>query len=243
MNEIREFKKYKSRGAYHWEQIGFHLLKRNIFVLGRYKNMLKLVKNEIGNLRDIKVLDIGCGDGVLSYLFAKEKADVSGLDYSDIAINFAKEKTKKYNIDFRQGSAYELPFKDNSFDVIISSDVIEHLEDVFLYLSEIKRVAKNDALIVISTPIKYTEYPLDKEHVIEWFPDEYREVIDRYMGKSKYYYSHPLALEDIYQLPILGKQWLRLFFNIYSFISNPFIGFKSKLKYKALQYSVSKVEK
>jgi ubiquinone biosynthesis O-methyltransferase len=243
MNEIREFQKYKSRGAYHWEQIGFHPLKRNIFVLARYKNMVQLVKNELRNIQNKNILDVGCGDGVLSYFFAREGADVSGLDYSAIAIAFAKERTKKYSIDFRQGSAYELPFEDNSFDIVISSDVIEHLEDVSLYLSEIKRVAKDNAYIIISTPIKYTEYPLDKEHIVEWFPDEYKHVIDNEMGKSKYYYSHALALEDIYQLPIFRKQWMRLFLNIYSLFSNPFIGFNSKFKYKALQYSVSKVKK
>jgi len=138
--EVREFQKYKTRGAYHWEQIGNHLLKRNIFVLGRYKNMVELVNNE--KVKGKKLLDIGCGDGVLSYLFAKEGYEVSGIDYSDIAIEFAKEKTKNLNIDFRQGSAYELPFEDNSFDIVVSSDVIEHLEDMPLYLSEIKRVVK-----------------------------------------------------------------------------------------------------
>jgi len=240
-DSVREFQKYKSRGAYHWEQIGIHPLKRNIFVLARYKNMIELAKNAVDNISNKKILDIGCGDGVLSYLFAKEGGIVSGVDYSDIAIKFAKEKTKNYNIDFRQGSAYKLPFKDHSFDIIYSSDVIEHLEDVSAYLSEMKRVAKKGAIIIISTPIKYTEYPLDKEHVVEWFQDEYKLLIDTHLNETKYYYSHPLALEDFYQRVIFKKQWIRLFMNIYSFFSNPFLGFKSHFKYKALQYSVSKV--
>ncbi|SFO93701.1 class I SAM-dependent methyltransferase [Hydrogenimonas thermophila] len=239
----KEFQKYKTRGAYHWEQIGIHPIKRNSFVIARYKNMLRLAKSECGNLNKKKVLDIGCGDGVLSYFFAKEGAIVFGIDYSDIAIEFAKEKTKSFHIDFRQGSAYELPFEDNSFDIVISSDVIEHLEDVPKYLSEINRVVKNNGIVVISTPIKYTEYPLDKEHIIEWFQDEYKKVIEQKFKNTKYYYSHPLALEEIYQAKYFNKQWARVIMNIISFVYNPFYGFNSRFKYLMLQYSVSKVSK
>jgi ubiquinone biosynthesis O-methyltransferase len=242
MNKVREFQKYKTRGAYHWEQISLNPRKRNSFVLGRYQNMFQLVQKEI-DIKNKKLLDIGCGDGVLSYLFAKEGAKVTGIDYSDIAIEFGKEKIKSKNldIDFKQGSAYELPYKDNSFDIIVSSDVIEHLEDVPKYLSEINRVVKNGGIVVISTPIKFTEYPLDKEHVIEWFPNEFKQVIEKQFNKTQYSYSHPLTLEQIYQTTYFGKQLSKILFNIVSLFKNPFVGFNSKFQYLMLQYSVSKV--
>jgi len=242
-NKVREFNKYKTRGAYHWEQISKHYLKRNAFVLGRYKNVINLLKRELGSLDNKKILDVGCGDGVLSFLLAKEDAKVSGIDYSDIAIEFAKEKTKQLKIDFRQGSAYELPFEDNCFDAVVSSDVIEHLEDVPQYLSEINRVCKDGAKIIISTPVKYTEYPLDKEHVVEWFEDEFKTVIEKEFKSSNYFYSHPLSIQEIYEAKFLGKVWGRVFINLYSMLSNPFQGFQTRFKHKALQYSVSKVEK
>jgi len=94
---------------------------------------------------------------------------------------------------------------------------------------------------VISTPIKFTEYPLDKEHIVEWFPDEFKRVIESKFENNKYLYSHPLALEDIYQAKYFGKQWGRLFLNLFSYINNPFINFHSRYKYLELQYSVSKV--
>ena len=94
---MSEFKKYKNRGAYHWEQIGSHLVKRNIFVLARYKNIITLAKKNM-DLYSKKLIDIGCGDGVLSYLFAKEGVKVYGIDYSDLAIKYAKKKTKNLKV-------------------------------------------------------------------------------------------------------------------------------------------------
>lgn len=109
--------------------------------------MISLIKKTINNSQDkIKILDIGCGDGVLTYLIQKEfpNAAVHGVDFSELAILLAKEKinSKRLTIDFRQGSAYELPYLDNSIDVVISSDVIEHLSDTEKYLSEISRVLR-----------------------------------------------------------------------------------------------------
>lgn len=242
-SNLREFQKYKTRGAYHWEQIGYNLVRRNAFVLGRYNNVIRLLEQKVGLLDGVKVLDVGCGDGVLSYLIAKKNAAVSGLDYSEIAIEFAKEKIKEYSIDFKRGSAYELPFEDDCFDAVVSSDVIEHLEDVPRYLSEIRRVLKDGGVAVISTPIKCTEHPLDKEHVVEWFQDEYKSVIEKQFSASDFYYSHPLALQEIYSYLIFRKPWPRLLMNILSLVINPFNGFASRFKYKVLQYSVSQVKK
>jgi ubiquinone biosynthesis O-methyltransferase len=241
--DVREFQKYKTRGAYHWEQISNNLLRRNTFILGRYNNVINLLKNKIGSLNGKKILDVGCGDGVLSYLVAKQGAEVSGIGYSDIAIEFAKEKSKRLKIDFKQGSAYELPFKDNSFDAVISSDVIEHLEDVPTYLSEINRVCKNGGTVVITTPIKYTEIPLDPEHVIEWFPNEFKNVISSQFKSCEFKQSHSLVLHEIIQAQLLGKRWYNLIFNILSFIHNPFDGFINKFKQNVLQYAVIKVVK
>lgn len=240
---IREFQKYKTRGAYHWDQVGYHFVKRNAFVLGRYKNVINLLKQEFGSLDNKIILDIGCGDGVLSYFLSKEGAKVYGIDYSDIAINFAKEKCKGMNINFVQGSAYDLDYEDNTFDIVVSSDVIEHLEDVSQYLSEIKRVISNEGVVVISTPVRYTEFPLDKEHIIEWFPSEYKSVIEEYFKNNRYFYSHSLSLQELYEAKFFNKTWGRVIINIYSFLFNPFEGFNSRFKHMALQYSVSKVKK
>jgi ubiquinone biosynthesis O-methyltransferase len=236
-NEI-EFKKYKTRGAYHWEQISLHPTKRNAFVLGRYRNVISLLK-KLGSLKAKKILDVGCGDGVLSYMLAKEHAILSGVDTSDIAIAYAKEKTKNMQIDFRQASAYKLPFDEGEFDAVVSSDVIEHVQDVNQYLKEIKRVTKKGGIIVLSTPIRFTEEPLDKMHVVEWFTKEYINMLAKHFDETDFYTSHPVFWMEAMQRSKYG----RLIVNVISYFKNPFEELKPKFRYMALQYSVSENNK
>lgn len=69
MTEI-QFQKYKIRGAgYHWEQISKSIRKRNVFVVARYELILNLIGNEV---KDKRILDVRCGDGVSSYFLNKK---------------------------------------------------------------------------------------------------------------------------------------------------------------------------
>lgn len=231
-----EFNKYKTRGAYHWQQIDKHPVRRNAFVVGRYRNVITLLKDALGTgLTGKRVLDVGCGDGALSYLLTRGGAIVSGVDNQEIAIRFAQEKTKGMNIEFKVGSAYELPWGDGNFDAVVSSDVIEHLQDTTRYLEEIKRVTKVGGAVVISTPIRFTEEPLDKMHVVEWFPDEFKKMIEEVFPKSRYTKSHSLFWFEL----IKRNRYCRLMINLLSLIKNPFEDFDAKFHYEALQYSVS----
>jgi ubiquinone biosynthesis O-methyltransferase len=233
-----QFEKYRIKGAYHWNDISINPSKRNAFVVARYGNIISLLKKHCNhNLKQKKILDLGCGDGVLSYLIAKEGAVVSGIDLSETAINFAKIKTKKrgLDIDFRQENAYELPFMDEEFDAVVSSDVIEHIEDVHIFLKEIHRVLKLKGVIVISTPIKFSENLSDRMHVTEWFPKEYQELIEEEFPDSQYFKSHPVFWLELFQ----RSKYFRLCINLLSLMRNPFSGFKNSFKYMALQYSVS----
>ena len=236
MKNKPKFKKYQSRSAgYHWDQISKHPIKRNAFVLARYKNVISL----LGKTKNEAVLDLGCGDGVLSYLLYEKGLKVSGIDLSEEAIEFAKNKTNN-RIEFKVGSVYHLPWEDNSFDIVLSSDVIEHLEDVSQYLKEIKRVLKPNGKCVISTPIRITEIPLDTEHVVEWFENEYRDLINNKFPGSSFYKSHPIIFMEMMNSVYFKKQWVRFFINLLSIFGiNIFQTFKSKFRYFALQYSVS----
>jgi len=237
MKEI-QFQKYNRRGSdYHWQQISRSLRKRNVYVVARYKIIEDLIGEEISGK---KLLDVGCGDGVLSYLLAKKGAQVTGIDSSDEAIKFAKGKNKKHkNINFLTASAYHLPFDNQTFDYIVSSDVIEHLANPEQMLLEMKRVWNSNGKIVITTPIKLTKEPLDKMHYQEYFEEDFRRLLNKYFKEVKIIKSHPLFWMEFQNKVIFRHSLNKVFLNALNLLAgfNPFISNK-RWRYYTLQTAV-----
>ncbi|MEQ8959284.1 MAG: class I SAM-dependent methyltransferase [Coleofasciculus sp. C2-GNP5-27] len=100
-----------------------------------------------------RVLDAGCGEGVLSCLAAQQGVDVVGIDISHPNIEAACRLAKMWNVtvEFLQADAEHLPFPDNNFDVVLSSHVLEHLPNLHQGLRELYRVTRNLALIAMPT--------------------------------------------------------------------------------------------
>ena len=102
----------------------------------------------------MKVLDAGCGDGVLSVLMANKGAVVIGCDFSVPNIKAAKGYAAEHhiaNVEFLVGDVEHLPFPDSSFDLVVSSHVLEHLPDFDQGLREVMRVTKKRAIIAVPT--------------------------------------------------------------------------------------------
>lgn len=104
------------------------------------------------NQQKPRVLDLGCGNGSLSQLIAKQGYEVVGVEESESGFKFACLNFP--DCHFIQASIYELPFSEleNSFDIVISSEVIEHL----LYPRELvkaaKKCLKHNGRLIITTP-------------------------------------------------------------------------------------------
>lgn len=102
-----------------------------------------------------QVLDAGCGEGVLSVMMTLRGAAVTGIDLSEpnieAAKNYAKDSGIPSSVHFQVGDAENLPFPDSSFDLVVSSHVLEHLPDFDKGLSEVMRVTKKRAIIAIPT--------------------------------------------------------------------------------------------
>lgn len=98
-------------------------------------------------IRGARILDVGCGLGNYTSLFAKNNNVVVGLDLVDFRSKLFSKKFK-----FVQGDATCMPFKSHEFDVVICLDVIEHIEKDFKAAREIKRVLKAGGKILIATP-------------------------------------------------------------------------------------------
>lgn len=230
-----EFKKYKNLGAYHWIQISAHPVAANAFVKGRYQMCVRLLK-KFGPLRGKKIVDMGCGDGVLAYVLAKEGASVVGVDSSEIAVGYAREKHTKYGTgaSFIVGDCYNTGLADALYDFVVCSDVIEHLSKPQSLLTEIQRVLRPGGVVVLSTPIRLAETPADSMHKVEWFNNEFICLIKQTFPNARGSVSHPVFWMELLNISLIS----RVFVNILSMIWNPFLSGKGWRHY-ALQYAVA----
>jgi len=108
----------------------------------------QLIKQEKLPSADLKILNVGCGPGRSSEYLSKF-GKVTSIEYDKFCCEFASEKT---GLEIINGSITELPFSDNSFDLVCAFDVIEHVKDDQLAVNELKRVTKNESLILITVP-------------------------------------------------------------------------------------------
>ncbi|MBT2145640.1 MULTISPECIES: glycosyltransferase [unclassified Rhodanobacter] len=106
------------------------------------------------------VLDIACGEGYGSAMLARRARSVRGVDIAGDAVAHASAIYKGiHSLEFMQGNAAEIPLGDDSVDVVVSFETIEHHDRHKEMLSEIRRVLRPDGLLVISSPnrVVYSE--------------------------------------------------------------------------------------
>src|SRR5579872_4398287 len=114
------------------------------------KNFNKALIKESKKLRPASVLDVGCGEGFVLSSFKANKIGkkLEGVDYSEQAVRVGK-KLHPY-LDLKKGNIYKLPYDDNSFDLVICIEVLEHLEYPDRALKELMRVSKKN--LILSVP-------------------------------------------------------------------------------------------
>jgi ubiquinone/menaquinone biosynthesis C-methylase UbiE len=139
-----------------------------------YKNLRDIYRRKVSSYWDNafdyfsncnKILDIGCGQGPFLDLFPKISI---GLDMNMKSLLQAKQKSPVI-----MGNAVSLPFKDESFDGILCSHLIEHLEPHGAYnlLYEIGRVLKNDGILILRAPLFNSHFFDDPTHIRPYPPN------------------------------------------------------------------------
>jgi len=147
-----------------------------------------LIRYEIAKqfVKDKKVIDIACGSGYGSFILAKAGAEkVIGADVDAKAVDNANKKYKNNNIKFVVDDAENIKQDDNAFDILVSFETIEHLQNPNKFLSEAKRVVKQDGLAIISTPNKKVSKEKNPFHIKEFDYSEFKDIIKKYFN---YYY-------------------------------------------------------
>ena len=113
-------------------------------------------KEMLGDVKNKKILDIGCGTGSISFYLAKKGANITGIDLSTNLIEYCRKEAKrrKLNIQFKEMNAQIPDFEDNSFDIIVGSRVVHHIPEIEVFFKECKRLLKKRGFIVFIEPLK-----------------------------------------------------------------------------------------
>jgi SAM-dependent methyltransferase len=142
-------------------------------------------------VRGKRVLDLASGEGYGANLLAGQASYVCGVDVDEAAVRHAAEKYARPNLHFLAGSITAVPLSNNqSFDVILCFEAIEHIEEHDALLSEVKRLLKPEGLFVVSTPNKDV-YDAGGEgsnpfHVKELTFDEFNALLSKHFSSVSY---------------------------------------------------------
>jgi 2-polyprenyl-6-hydroxyphenyl methylase/3-demethylubiquinone-9 3-methyltransferase len=133
------------------------------------------IKSSDKPFKNINILDIGCGGGLLSEPMCRLGANVLGIDASKKNIEVAKFHAKKsgLKIDYRVASPEKL--KTNiKFDVILNMEIIEHVEDINFFINESSKLLKKNGIMFIATLNKtlksYAFAIIGAEYILKWLP-------------------------------------------------------------------------
>lgn len=166
--------------------------------LHRYSIAKEYVKGKI-------VLDIACGEGYGSRLLSEDASFVYGVDIDLNTINSAKTKYRNDNIKFLEGDTSGIPIDDNSLDVVISFETLEHHNKQEEMMLEIKRVLRPNGILIISTPDRYHYSDVRNFnnifHVKELYKDEFYSLLSRFYSNTqflvqKYYDGNSIILNE-----------------------------------------------
>lgn len=108
----------------------------------------------IPNIKNLKILELGSGRGFLTKYLKDKGLDIMGSDFNKFNLKLAK-KINNINLDYI--NALNINYPDNTFDMVISTELIEHLPDVNKHIKEIKRILKLGGYYCFSTPNVYLE--------------------------------------------------------------------------------------
>jgi 2-polyprenyl-6-hydroxyphenyl methylase/3-demethylubiquinone-9 3-methyltransferase len=131
--------------------------------------------NKIAPLKNIKILDIGCGGGLISEPMARLGASVTGIDASRKNIEIAKLHAKKNNLKINYINSEPEKLKDrNEFDIILNLEVVEHVEDLDLYLKSCFELLKPTGIMFTATINRtltsFIKAIIGAEYVLRWLP-------------------------------------------------------------------------
>ena len=150
-----------------------------------YEQLMVQAKNK-------NVLELGCNKGFGTIIYAEYANSVKAVDTSSAVIEKAGKYNARENIEYICLNSWTLPFDDNTFDLTVLFQVIEHiaLDKRDIFLREIKRVTRADGQVIVSTPNRNIrllpfQKPWNKFHTKEYSAQDLKQLLSRYFVEVK----------------------------------------------------------
>lgn len=153
------------------------------------------------------VLDAACGTGYGSRILSEKATKVYGIDISEDAVQYANEHYSAENISFQTMSVEKLDFPDDFFDLIVSFETIEHVEQEIQlkFLAEIKRCLKPTGVLIISTPnddlyrhICHGQYD-NPFHVADLTQESFKRILSTHFSHITLYYQNVTKASSMFR--------------------------------------------
>jgi len=176
-----EIQKFSSLAEEWWDVKGkfkpLHMFNpiRIEYITQMIKKYFKISDKKINPFNELKILDIGCGGGLISEPMARLGANVTGIDASEKNIKIAQIHSEENNlkINYINSSPERLKEKEK-FDIILNLEIIEHVEDVNLYIDSCSKLLKKGGLMFTATlnrtVVSYIKAIVGAEYILRWLP-------------------------------------------------------------------------
>ena len=169
------------------------------YITDNIKKHFKIKKDKTNSLKGLKILDIGCGGGLISEPMTRLGAKVTGIDASEKNINIAKIHSTKSGLKINYVHASPEKLEDyETYDVILNLEIVEHVDNVDLYIKSCQKLLKKNGLMFTATLNRsltsYVKAIIGAEYILRWLPIGTHdwnkflkpEELENYLNKEKF---------------------------------------------------------
>ena len=145
------------------------------YIISKIKNHFEIQNNKDYFLENLNILDVGCGGGLISEPLARLGANVTGIDASEKNIKIAKLHSAKSNLNIRYLKKSPENFNEyEKFDIILNLEIVEHVENVQLFINSCHKLLKKNGIMFTATLNRtftsYVKAIIGAEYILRWLP-------------------------------------------------------------------------